>query len=59
MEERMCQECNNSFHKDNLTWVKDNYGIPFKLVCDNCRKDIEEYISNWQYDYLDAGEYLE
>lgn len=54
-----CQECRKSFKKNDLTWVKDNHGIPYKLVCDDCRNDVEEHISNWQYDYLDAGEYLE
>lgn len=56
---KMCQECNEVFYPYELVWIKDRYGIPYKEVCLKCRDEVEEYISNWQHDYLDAGERLE
>ena len=51
MEEdrKMCQHCIGLYPEDELTWVIDRYGIPFKLVCPNCYEDVSSTIKRNRY----------
>lgn len=55
MEQKyICMNCKAQFDdRGALTWISDNYGIPFQLVCDDCYDEVEEYIRNHNY-----GKYL-
>lgn len=44
-----CMECNETFNNDELTWINDNYGIPFKKVCDACYQNVIEEIQSNNY----------
>lgn len=57
-ELRECPHCNNLVSEDVLTWVHDRYGILYK-VCWDCYGEVVEEISHYEYDYMDAGEYLD
>jgi ssDNA-binding Zn-finger/Zn-ribbon topoisomerase 1 len=56
---RKCPHCRELVSEDDLTWVYDRYGIPYKKVCWDCYGEVGEEIGNYEYNYLDAGEYLE
>jgi uncharacterized CHY-type Zn-finger protein len=57
-ELRECHECHNEVTRGDLRWVKDRYGIPFKLVCYDCHDKVEDAISKWEFDEADCGERL-
>ena len=52
-----CNECGRDV--DNVSWVNDRYGIPYKLVCDDCYDNVQARISGYQFDAADCGECLE
>lgn len=54
-----CQNCNGMFAKEELHWITDRYGIPFKLVCDDCFEEVQEAIQEWTFEEDYAGEHLE
>jgi predicted 3-demethylubiquinone-9 3-methyltransferase (glyoxalase superfamily) len=58
MSKCLCQHCKKERNRQDLTWVKDRYGIPYKLVCDNCFDEVEESINRWEFDESYAGERL-
>ena len=58
-ELRECPHCRELVLRDDLTWVNDRYGIPYKKVCMECYEEVDNEINHYEYDYLDAGEYLE
>lgn len=58
-ELRECPHCGELVTKDDLTWVHDRYGIPYKKVCWDCYGEVDNEINHYEYDYLDAGECLE
>lgn len=35
-----CEECDGEFPKDEMTFSKDCWGIPFRMLCPNCYDDI-------------------
>ena len=39
-----CGECNKEYDRDELQWINDNYGIPFKCVCPDCYDNVENEI---------------
>jgi predicted 3-demethylubiquinone-9 3-methyltransferase (glyoxalase superfamily) len=59
MRKSSCGNCHTLFDRNELIWVKDRYGIPYKLVCDNCYEKVEAEISKWVFDELYAAERLE
>ena len=56
---RECPNCKKEVERSEMLWVKDRYGIPFKLVCEDCFDAVEESISHWELDEGFAGERLE
>lgn len=55
----VCGHCNSEVEKNHTVWIKDRYGIPYKRVCFNCSEEVQEQILKYEYNYLDAGEYLD
>ena len=53
-----CPNCNNITKRNDLRWINDRYGIPYKQGCNCCEERLEKEISIWEYDYMDVGEYL-
>lgn len=41
--------CKEEYDRNDLTWINDNYGIPFKKVCDNCYHEVLEDIRGNNY----------
>lgn len=54
-----CGECRTRHARSELQWVNDRYGIPFKLVCDDCHEKVQDAIDEWEFDQDDAGECLD
>lgn len=54
-----CQECGIEVDREYTTIVKDRYGIPYKRTCFDCREKVQKRILKFEYDYLNAGEYLD
>lgn len=48
-----CGLCRRIFHRNDLTWINDLYGIPYKKVCDKCYEEVNEWIRSNDY-----GKYL-
>lgn len=44
-----CGNCKKLFDRNDLTWINDNYGIPYKKVCDDCYSEVNEQIRNNDY----------
>lgn len=42
-------ECHKEFDAVDLWWINDNYGIPYKKVCDDCYDEVEKYIRGNNY----------
>jgi RecJ-like exonuclease len=59
VELRACPECGEVYSRNDFMWVNDRYGIPYKNVCIHCHDKVQDEILEWEYDYMDAGEYLE
>lgn len=49
LDKQLCMECKKEYNRNELYWIKDNYGIPFKKVCEECYDDVEEYIRGNNY----------
>lgn len=58
-EIKECPHCRELVSENDLTWVYDRYGTPYKKVCWECYGEVDNEINHYEYDYLDAGEYLE
>lgn len=58
-ELRECPHCRELVSEDDLTWVHDRYGVPYKKVCWECYEEVDKEIGHYEYDYLDVGEHLE
>ena len=56
---RTCPECGREIPREDLSWVNDRHGIPYKLVCDSCYDRVAARIGGYTFDPADAGEYLE
>lgn len=56
---RTCPGCNKEYPKRLMNWTKDNYGNPFRLVCDECYDREQEQASQWVFDPDYAGERME
>lgn len=48
-----CGNCGELYLSDELTWVNDNYGIPFKKVCSDCYDKVVEYLEEELGNYAD------
>jgi len=59
MDKQPCGGCHELFDRDDLFWVNDNYGIPYKKVCNKCYPVVKEEISSYVFDEADAGEQLD
>ena len=44
-----CMNCGEFHDRNDLTWINDNYGIPYKKVCDKCYEEVNEQIRNNHY----------
>lgn len=56
----LCQHCREEVpSREDLEYVHDRYGIPFKLVCSNCYDEVSEQIGQFVFDEAYAGESLE
>ena len=59
---RTCQICNKDTLLDDMEWVNDDYGIPWKFVCQQCA-DIaympKGHLVSYRFDPDYAGEALE
>lgn len=44
MDKQLCMSCKIEFDKEDLTWVNDNYGIPYKKVCYDCEEEVTREI---------------
>lgn len=49
MDKQLCMECHEEFDREDLYWINDNYGIPFKKVCDGCHDKVESHIRGNNY----------
>ena len=47
--EQFCGKCKQIFDRNDLTWINDNYGIPYKKVCEGCYEEVHEQIRNNNY----------
>lgn len=56
---RECNSCNREVLNDDMVWVNDRYGVPWKKVCPQCVEQTEREISAYRFDPADAGENLE
>lgn len=56
---RECRECGNEIERREMTFVRDRYGIPYKLVCDSCVEKVEREIGVFEFDESYCGERLE
>lgn len=54
-----CPECHKKIDLMEKQWTYDRYGIPWKKVCPDCYDEVQERIDRYEYDFLDAGEYLD
>ena len=57
--EQICQGCKGIFDRNELTWVKDSYGIYYKKVCDNCYESTTKEIRDCMFEEEDYGEQLD
>ena len=48
-ETQRCMECEKVFDSNELHWINDNYGIPYKKVCDGCCNTVETWIRSNNY----------
>lgn len=56
---RICPECNKEVERNDMTFSKDCYGIPFRLLCFDC---IERIYMKKGYDgqhYTEADECID
>jgi hypothetical protein len=44
-----CMNCERVYPKYDLVWVSDNYGIPFKKVCNYCYDEVRNQIRKNHY----------
>ena len=58
-EPRLCSECERTRPRGEFEWAHDRYGIPYRLVCEDCVDKVETQIGTWEFDPLDAGESLD
>lgn len=49
MSKQLCMKCKREFNRYELVWIKDNYGIPHKKVCDDCEDEVREEIQGNNY----------
>lgn len=56
---RECPCCNSIVDRNDMYFVKDRYGNPYKLVCDDCIEKTEKEIGSWVFDESYCGESLE
>lgn len=56
---RECLECNKEVERKEMIYVRDRYGIPYKLLCDNCVEKVEREIGLFEFDDGYCGERLE
>lgn len=45
----MCMGCQKMFNYNELIWINDNYGIPFKLSCSDCYDDLVSEVRQNNY----------
>lgn len=50
---RECPHCKKEVERNEMIWVNDHYGIPFKLVCFDCAELGYEGLGGQPYDELD------
>lgn len=53
-----CQVYGKKVSRADMLLVTDRYGIPYKLVCQECYPEVSRKISRWKHDVLYAGERL-
>lgn len=58
-EQRECGFCNTEQPESSFAWTADQYGIPWRKVCEGCWEAAQAEISGFVYDRDDAGESLE
>lgn len=44
VQTQRCMNCGEEYDRNELQWINDNYGIPWKKVCHNCYDEVEEDI---------------
>lgn len=44
VQTQKCMNCGEKYDRNELQWINDNYGIPWKKVCHNCYDEVEEDI---------------
>ena len=49
MDKQRCMHCKEIYDRNELTWINDNYGIPFKKVCHKCYDEVREDIRGNNY----------
>lgn len=53
----VCMNCKKLVSKEELTFLNDNYGIPFKNVCEKCYEKVRDEIRGNNYgDHLTSSE---
>ena len=55
---RMCPVCGKEFDREDMTFTRDCYGIPYRLVCWDCYDEIMNHGYDGQY-YTEADECLD
>lgn len=48
-DKQYCGNCKKFFDRNDLTWINDNYGIPYKKVCDECYDEVNDQIRSNNY----------
>ena len=46
MGEQACMDCKEIHNRNDLQWVNDNYGFPWKKVCEDYYDEIGEVCGN-------------
>jgi len=59
MDKQECQGCKKTFDKNNLVWVNDSNGIPFKKVCSDCYDKTREELKQAEKENSWMGEPVE
>lgn len=47
--EQQCMNCREIYNSNDLIWINDLYGFPYKEVCDKCYDEVNEYIKHHDY----------
>jgi len=59
MDKQVCRGCEKIFNKNDLVWVNDSNGIPFKKVCSSCEIKTREELRQAEEENSWMGEQVE